>query len=403
MLNALRDFLRLETASGTVLMIAAVGAMLVANSPLGGLYGSLVDLPVEIRFGAFEIAKPLLLWVNDGLMAVFFLLVGLELKREFLEGQLTGRDQIVLPAVAALGGMAVPALIYVAINWPDATALEGWAIPTATDIAFALAVLALLGNRVPLALRIFLVAIAIFDDLGAILVIAVFYSHELSAAALATAAVCIALLSLMNRRRVSERTPYLLVGVVMWAAILKSGVHATLAGVILALFIPMRDARTGTSPLQELEHDLHAAVAFGILPLFAFFNAGVSLKGVSWDYLVHPVPLGVLAGLFFGKQFGVFTACWLAVRAGFARLPAGLSWLQIYGTAVVCGVGFTMSLFIGSLAFEHTGARLPFDERLGIILGSVLSGGLGYLILRSALPVVARPKTGHETETTGAR
>lgn len=386
MLNALRDFLRLEAASGALLIVAAAAALVVANSPLEGLYASLIELPVEIRVGGFEIAKPLLLWINDGLMAVFFLLVGLELKRELLEGQLSNRAEVMLPALAALGGMVAPALIYVAVNRGDAAALDGWAIPTATDIAFALAVLALLGERVPLSLRMFLVAIAIFDDLGAIVVIALFYSHDLSPAALVAAAACMAALFVLNRLRVAERTPYLLIGAVMWAAILKSGVHATLAGVILALFVPLRNAAADRSPLKELEHDLHTAVAFGILPLFAFVNAGVSLGAASWDSLFHPVPLGILTGLFLGKQAGVFALCWIGVRLGLARKPEGVSWPQLYGIAAICGVGFTMSLFIASLAFEHAGSGPLFDERLGILIGSCLSGALGYFVLRAALP-----------------
>jgi NhaA family Na+:H+ antiporter len=394
MLNALRDFLRLETASGTLLMAAAVGAMLVANSPGGAIYASLLELPVEIRIGGFEIAKPLLLWINDGFMAIFFLLVGLELKREFLEGQLSNRSQILLPAMAALGGMLVPALIYVAINRGDPVALEGWAIPAATDIAFALAVLALLGNRVPLSLRVFLVSIAIFDDLGAIVVIALFYSSKLSVLALSVGAVCIVVLLTLNRLHVPERTPYLLVGLVMWAAILKSGVHATLAGVILAFFIPMQNREKTHSPLKELEHDLHTAVAFGILPAFAFANGGISLAGLSWDYLLHPVPLGVLSGLFVGKQVGVLLFTWLTVSLGLARLPADFTWLRVYGIAIVCGVGFTMSLFIASLAFETSGRNMLFDERLGIIIGSLLSGITGYFVLRAALPARQAAATG---------
>jgi NhaA family Na+:H+ antiporter len=390
MLNALRDFLKLETASGIILVAAAAAAMLVANSPLAGLYGSLIEVPVEIRIGGFEIAKPLLLWINDGLMAIFFLLVGLELKREFLQGELSDRSQVVLPGMAALGGMLAPALIYLAINRGNAVALQGWAIPVATDIAFALAVLGLLGSRVPLSLRIFLVSIAIFDDLGAIIIIAVFYSSELSLVALGTALGCIVVLSILNRRGVSERTPYLLIGSIMWAAILKSGVHATLAGVVLALFIPLRDPRGARSPLEELEHDLHTAVAFGVLPIFAFANAGIPLGGLSLSSLVHPVPLGVFAGLFLGKQAGVLLFCWLTVRAGFARLPPDFTWRRVYGIGLLCGVGFTMSLFVASLAFESSGASALFDERLGIIVGSLLSGTLGFFVLKAALPHPAR-------------
>ena len=385
MLNALRDFLRLEAASGLFLVAAAAIAMAVANSPLEGLYASLIELPVEIRIGTFQIAKPLLLWINDGLMALFFLMVGLELKREIVEGQLSDIRQAALPAMGAIGGMLVPALIYIWFNQGDAVALQGWAIPAATDIAFALAILLLLGDRVPLALRIFLVSIAIFDDIGAIVIIALFYTSKLSITALVVASACLPVLYLLSRRGILERAPYLLIGLIMWGALLKSGVHATLAGIVLALFIPIRSSENEASPLHELEHDLHTAVAFFILPIFAFANAGISLDGGSLAYLMHPVSLGIAAGLFIGKQFGIFIFCWLSVRIGLAKLPEDMGWLSIYGVALLCGVGFTMSLFIGSLAFEETGVNLLFDERLGIIVGSLLSGACGYLVLRASL------------------
>ena len=385
MLNPIRDFLRLETASGILLVLAAVLAMIVANSPLAPIYGSLIELPVEIRAGSFHIAKPLLLWINDGLMAVFFFLIGLELKREILEGQLSSVKTVALPALGALGGMVVPSAIFIWFNRGGEFAFQGWAIPAATDIAFALAILAMLGNRVPLSLKIFLVSIAIFDDVGAIAIIALFYTSDISMTALAAAAVALPLLWLLNRRGVMEMTPYVLIGIVLWVAVLKSGVHATLAGLALAAFIPIRDPEKGRSPLHELEHDLHTAVAFGILPIFAFANAGVSLAGVSIDYLFHPVPLGIMAGLFIGKQIGVFGFCWLGVKLGVASLPQDLRWMHVYGMSLLCGVGFTMSLFIASLAFENTGVNLLFDERLGIIVGSLLSGICGYLVLRSSL------------------
>lgn len=386
MFDAFRDFLKLETASGIILVFAAILAMIVANSPLAPLYGALIELPVEVRVGDLEIAKPLLLWVNDGLMAIFFFLVGLELKREVIEGQLSDPKEIVLPALGAFGGMLVPAAIYIGINQEDSIALQGWAIPAATDIAFALAILALLGNRVPLSLKIFLVSVAIFDDVGAIAIIALFYTSDLSGGALITAAACLPLLLLLNRRGVLERAPYILIGLVMWVAVLKSGVHATLAGVLLAAFIPLRNPESERSPLHEIEHDLHIAVAFGILPIFAFANAGISLSGVTFDSLLHSVPLGIVGGLFIGKQVGVFAFCWLGVRLGAASLPGDLRWPHIYGTALLCGVGFTMSLFIGSLAFEETGVNLLFDERLGIIAGSLLSAAGGYVVLRMTLP-----------------
>jgi NhaA family Na+:H+ antiporter len=386
MIDSIRDFLKLETASGIILVGAAVLAMIVANSPLAPLYDSLVGLHVEIRAGDFQIAKPLLLWINDGLMAIFFFLIGLELKREILEGQLSSMKTIALPALGALGGMVVPSAIYIAFNQGSEFAFQGWAIPAATDIAFALAILAMLGNRVPLSLKVFLVSIAIFDDVGAIAIIALFYTSDLSLFALVTAAAALPLLWMLNRRGVLELTPYVLIGIVLWTAVLKSGVHATLAGLTLAAFIPMRNPATGRSPLHELEHDLHTAVAFGILPLFAFGNAGVSLAGVTLDYLLHPVPLGIMAGLFVGKQVGVFGFCWLGVKLGVASLPVGLRWTHVYGMSLLCGVGFTMSLFIASLAFESTGVNLLFDERLGIIGGSLISGICGYLVLRKTLP-----------------
>jgi NhaA family Na+:H+ antiporter len=360
--------------------------MIVANSPLAPLYDSLIGLHVEVRAGNFQIAKPLLLWINDGLMAIFFFLIGLELKREILEGQLSSVKTIALPALGAFGGMVVPSAIYIALNQGSEFAFQGWAIPAATDIAFALAILAMLGNRVPLSLKVFLVSIAIFDDIGAIAIIALFYTSDLSLVALVTAAAALPLLWMLNRRGVLELTPYVLIGIVLWTAVLKSGVHATLAGLALAAFIPIRDPASGRSPLHELEHDLHTAVAFGILPLFAFVNAGVSLTGVTLDYLLHPVPLGIMAGLFVGKQVGVFGFCWLGVKLGVASLPGDLRWIHVYGMALLCGVGFTMSLFIASLAFETTGVNLLFDERLGIIVGSLVSGIFGYLVLWKTLP-----------------
>lgn len=387
MLASLRDFLKLEAASGVILFLSAVAAMVLANSPLAGIYDMLIDMPVEVRVGPLQIAKPLLLWINDGLMAIFFFLVGMELKREILDGELSEPAQIVLPAIGALGGMVVPAGIYAWINQGDQAALQGWAIPAATDIAFALAILALLGNRVPLALKVFLVSIAIFDDVGAIIIIALFYTGKLSLGAMGVAAACAVALAVMNRRGVAEHMPYLFIGVVMWIAMLKSGVHATLAGVVLGMFIPLTDrSQPDRSPLKELEHDLHTAVAFGILPVFAFANAGISLSDVSIETMLHPVPLGILAGLFIGKQVGIFGFCWLSGKLGIAKLPAGIGWTQIYGASLLCGVGFTMSLFIGSLAFEQTAAvNLLFDERLGIIVGSLLSGVAGYLFLRLTL------------------
>ncbi len=381
-MNFLKDFLKLEAASGIILVFAAILAMVIANSPLDKFYGLLLDLPVEIRIGPLLIAKPLLLWINDGLMAVFFFLVGLELKREIMEGELSDPSSIVLPALGALGGMAVPAIIYSWINWSDAIAIKGWAIPAATDIAFALGILLLLGNRISTSLKIFLVSIAIIDDIGAIVIIAVFYTSDLSVNSLFIALSLIPALYILNRKNVTSVMPYIFIGLIMWTAVLKSGVHATLAGVLVAFFIPIKsNENPERSPLKELEHDLHTVVAFGVLPVFAFANAGISLEGVGIDYILHPVPLGIAAGLFLGKQLGVFGFCWIGVKLGFASLPKGMDLVHLYGVSLLCGVGFTMSLFIGSLAFEEIDVNLLFDERLGIIIGSLLSGVLGYLVL----------------------
>lgn len=382
----LASFFKLESASGIILMFAAVLAIVLANSPLQSYYALLLDTPVEVRIGALDIAKPLLLWINDGLMAVFFFLVGLELKRELVEGELSDKRNIVLPGVGAIGGMAVPALIYTYFNMDDPVAMQGWAIPAATDIAFALGVLSLLGSRVPVTIKIFLTSLAIFDDIGAILIIAAFYTAKISLSALVVVACCIPILAFMNRRNTASNSLYMMVGVIMWVAMLKSGVHATLAGVILAMFIPMRSkTNPGYSQLKEMEHDLHPVAAFFVLPVFAFANSGINLSGVGVEHLFHSVPLGIALGLLIGKQVGVFGLCWLAIKLKLACLPKGVSWAGLYGTAALCGVGFTMSLFISSLAFEETDVNLLFDERLGIILGSLISGVVGYMVLRMTL------------------
>jgi NhaA family Na+:H+ antiporter len=387
MLTAIRDFLRLESAGGILLLVAAVLAMVVENSAAKPFYDALLGTPVEVRVGAFDIAKPLLLWVNDGLMALFFFLVGLELKREVLRGELSDPARVTLPVLAAIGGMATPAAIYALVNWGDPVAIKGWAIPSATDIAFAMGVLALLGKRVPNALKLFLLTLAIVDDLGAIIIIALFYTTNLSVSSLVVAGVALLALAVLNRRNVTAIVPYMLVGLVLWVAVLKSGVHATLAGVLVALFIPLhREDATGTSPLEKLEHDLHPTVAFIILPLFAFMNTGVSLSGLSWGALLAPVPLGIAAGLFLGNQLGVFGFSWLAVKLGLGKLPAGANWTQLYGVALLCGIGFTMSLFISSLAFEQGGSAIAVDDRLGILVGSLLSALAGYLVLRLVTP-----------------
>ncbi len=387
-----------ESAGGVLLIFAALLAMVVANTPLVRYYDMLIDLPVAVRIGSFEIAKPLLLWINDGLMALFFLAVGLELKREIVTGELSRPGKIALPLMGAIGGMLLPALIYVALNYSDPVALQGWAIPSATDIAFALGILTLLGKRVPIGLKLFLATLAIFDDIGAIVIIALFYTHDLSLIALAAAAALILLLYLLNRRGVTALTTYGLVGLLLWVAVLKSGVHATLAGVVVAFFIPMegRDAEGAVwSPLRSLEHDLDRSVTYLILPLFAFANAGISFTGMGWDALIHPVPLGIALGLFVGKQLGIFLFSWLGVRLGWASLPYGMDWRILYGASVLGGIGFTMSLFIASLAFDKSGVNQIFDERLGILGGSLISGIVGYWLLRIALRRAARAHEDH--------
>ncbi len=386
-MNRLRErlgaLMQHDAAGGVLLMAAAAAALLLDNSPLAWLYDALLATPLAIQVGALEIDKPLLLWINDGLMAVFFFLIGLEIKRELLQGHLSSWRNAAMPLAGALGGMAAPALIYIAINHGSPSALNGWAIPAATDIAFALGVLALLGSRVPTALKIFLMALAVLDDLGAIMIIAVFYTAQLSLTSLALAAACAIILILFNFMGLRRIAPYLLVGIVMWVCVLKSGVHATLAGVIVALTIPLsgHDSTAG-SPLRRLEHALHPWIAFGVMPIFAFANAGVALGGLTLADLLAPIPLGIALGLFLGKQAGILGFLWLAVRCGVCRLPDELNWMHIYGAALLAGIGFTMSLFIGTLAFpsvEHATAI-----RLGVLTGSILSGLAGYAVLRLA-------------------
>ena len=377
-------FFQLEAASGLLLIAAAVLALVINNSPLSWLYNGLLDTPVVAQVGALKIAKPLLLWINDGLMALFFLLIGLEVKREVLDGQLSKPSQIVLPGAAAIGGMVVPALIYWFLNRDNPPALNGWAIPTATDIAFALGVLALLGKRVPVSLKLFLMTLAIIDDLGAIIIIAIFYSGALSTLSLALAAACIAALIAMNRLGVVKLGPYMIIGLILWVCVLKSGVHATLAGVTLAFCIPLRTKNAEPSPLLTLEHALHPWVAYGILPLFAFANAGLSLSGVTVDSFTHDVPMGIAVGLLLGKTLGVFGLTWLAVKTGIAALPQGANWGQVLGVAILCGIGFTMSLFVGSLAFEPGASDYAGMDRMGILTGSILAALIGYAVTAMA-------------------
>ncbi|MFJ3008851.1 Na+/H+ antiporter NhaA [Pseudomonas fluorescens] len=377
-------FFQLEAASGLLLIAAAILALIINNSPLSWLYTGFLDTPVVTQIGALKIAKPLLLWINDGLMALFFLLIGLEVKREVLDGQLSKPSQIVLPGAAAFGGMLVPALIYWLLNRDNPPALNGWAIPTATDIAFALGVLALLGKRVPVSLKLFLMTLAIIDDLGAIVIIAVFYSGELSSLSLGLAAACIAALVAMNRLGVVKLGPYMIIGLILWVCVLKSGVHATLAGVTLAFCIPLRTKNAEPSPLMTLEHALHPWVAYGILPLFAFANAGLSLSGVTIESFTHHVPMGIAIGLLLGKTVGVFGLTWLAVKIGIAALPQGANWGQVLGVAILCGIGFTMSLFVGSLAFEPGVSDYAGMDRMGILTGSILAALIGYAVTAAA-------------------
>ena len=380
------EFIHSQSGGGIVLAVAALLALVVSNSPWSVWYEQLLQVRGEIRVGGdwLVLSKPLLVWINDLWMAVFFFLVGLEIKRELLEGELASVSQAMLPAGAALGGMLVPALIYSAINWGDATALRGWAIPAATDIAFALGILVLLGRRVPVSLKVFLTAVAIIDDLGAIVIIAFFYTAQVSVPMLLAAGAGIALLFAMNRARVMNIGLYVLVGLVVWLFVLKSGVHATLAGVVTALAVPLVNPNKtghGKSPLKTAEHALHPWVAFGVLPVFAFANAGVSLQGVNFATLLQTVPLGITAGLLMGKAVGVFGASWLMIRLTPASLPDQASWMQFFGVCVLCGVGFTMSLFIGGLAFAGQGAVFETQLKLGVLLGSILSGVLGTVIL----------------------
>ncbi|EOI5727932.1 Na+/H+ antiporter NhaA [Cronobacter malonaticus] len=385
MIKTVQRFFKSDAAGGLILIAAAALAMLLANlSVTHDLYEGFLSTPVELKVGALEIKKNMLLWVNDALMAVFFLLVGLEVKRELVQGSLASRRQASLPVIAALGGMVLPAALYLAFNFQDPITRAGWAIPAATDIAFALGILALLGSRVPPALKIFLMALAIIDDLGAIVIIALFYTSSLSMMSLLVAAGAIAVLALLNLCNVRRTGVYILVGVVLWTAVLKSGVHATLAGVIIGFFVPLK-AQNGHSPAGSLEHALHPWVGFLILPLFAFANAGVSLEGVTLAGLTSLLPLGIIAGLFIGKPLGISLFCALAVKLKWATLPPGVSQKTILAVGVLCGIGFTMSIFIASLAFGDVDAALVTWAKLGILVGSLLAAVIGYALLRSHL------------------
>jgi len=371
-MDALKKFLTSDTGAGTLLVIAAAIAMLLANSALAPFYTGTLDTAIRLGLGSLSLEKPLLLWINDGLMAVFFLLVGLEIKRELLDGELSDRRRAALPVAGAIGGMIGPACIYAWINWNSPATIAGWPIPAATDIAFALGVLSLMKRHVVPGLRAFLLGLAIIDDLGAIILIALLFTADISSQALTLAGVCIAILALLNRFDVTRLSAYLLVGSVLWLSVLKSGVHATLAGVVIGAMIPR-------AAMPRLEHALHPWVVFGIMPIFALANAGASLEGVGPQTFTEPVALGIILGLFFGKQLGVFVACWIAVRSGIARLPAGSNWAALHGVAIITGIGFTMSLFVGSLAFP--GGDYDTAVRLGVLSGSALSAVVGCLWL----------------------
>ena len=390
-LTSTQNFFRKETAPGILLFAAAVLALITENSPLHWLYDTLLYTPVEVKVGALEIAKPLLLWINDGLMAMFFFLVGLEIKREVVEGELSTLDKAMLPIVAAIGGMAMPALIYAGVTWNDPVALTGWAIPAATDIAFALGILAVLGSRVPVSLKVFLLSVAVIDDLGAIIIIALFYTDDLAVTSLLLGGIGLSALIALNRSGVRSLSPYMIIGFAIWVCFLKSGVHATLAGVLIALTIPMgKQHADDHSPLHELEHDLHPWISFMVLPIFAFANAGVPLSGLSLEVLLSPIPLGIVLGLVIGKQLGVFAATWAAVKLGIAQLPKGVGWREVYGIACLTGIGFTMSLFIGTLAFDSS--EQLNQVRTGVLLGSFISGMIGYMVLRQSFQTKSSQK-----------
>ncbi|MCB1336431.1 MAG: Na+/H+ antiporter NhaA [Maritimibacter sp.] len=381
MISTIERLFKHEAAGGIALMAAAILALIVANSGFAGLYDAVLAAKLSVTINGEGLEKPLILWINDGLMAIFFFLIGLELKRELLEGKLKNPRDVALPGVAAIGGMAIPAILFAALNWSSPETLPGWAIPAATDIAFALGLLALVGSRAPASLKVFLLTLAILDDLGAILIIALFYTAHLKVTYLLIALAPLAAMGWLNARGAHRVAPILLLGIVLWVLVLKSGVHATLAGVVTAFFVPLKD-RWGKSPLHALEHGLAPWVAFFIVPVFAFANAGVALAGLSADALTSPLTIGIVAGLVLGKQIGVFGATWLMVKAGFARLPAGVNWMHIYGLSALAGIGFTMSLFIGGLSYADP--ALMNEVRLGVLVASAISAVVGYSVLMAA-------------------
>lgn len=378
MTDVIRDFFKMESAGGIILVIAAAIAMFVANSPLNEMYQGVLH--------SYVLGMSVSHWINDGLMAVFFLLIGLEVKRELLEGALKSKETAIFPAIAAVGGMLAPALIYVLFNSSNPEALQGWAIPAATDIAFALGIMALLGNRVPVSLKVFLLALAIIDDLGVVVIIALFYSGDLSTLALTVGFIATGVLFMLNNKHVTKLSIYLIVGAILWFAVLKSGVHATLAGVVIGFAIPLKGNKGERSPLKHLEHALHPYVAFAILPIFAFANAGISLEGISISNLTGMLPLGIAMGLLVGKPLGIFLFSWGAVKTGVAKLPEGVNFMNIFAVSVLCGIGFTMSIFISSLAFGPTNVDFDTLARLGILMGSTTAAILGYFLLSISLP-----------------
>ncbi len=378
-----KQFIQTDASSGIILVLAATLALIMANSFFSASYNSFLEFPVSITLGTFAISKPLVLWVNDGLMALFFFVVGLEVKRELFYGELSSPDQVVLPFLAAIAGIVFPALIYVAFNYQDAVAMNGWAIPSATDIAFALGIFILFGKHLPPSLKLFLLSVAIIDDIGAVIIIAIFYSQDLATNSLLIASVGLVVLFIFNRLKLENKTPFILVSIIVWAAVLKSGVHATLAGFAVAWFIPI--ARENAKSMSyQIEHGLHPWIAFFVLPLFAFANAGVGLTGASVSELFTPVSIGIIGGLFIGKQLGIFAACFIAIKLKLCRLPKDATWTQLYGVCLLCGVGFTMSLFIGSLAFEEQGLAYQTQVKVGVLVGSLLSAAAGAWLIRKS-------------------
>jgi len=379
-MEIIKKFFQLKSAAGILLLVSAIAAILVENSFLSDSYSKFLHISLDIKFFDFAIEKDLHHWINDGLMAIFFLLVGLEIKRELLQGHLSSREQFSLPAVAAIGGITIPAIIYISLNFGNEVTTNGWAIPTATDIAFALGVVTLLGNRVPISLKVTLVAIAIIDDLMAIIIIASFYTSDLSINYLIFAAISTSILFVLNNRKINKLSPYIIVGISLWLFVLKSGIHASIAGVLLAQFIPINSKDSSSSALNKLEHSIEPWVNFIILPIFAFANAGISFSGMKLNLLWDPVTLGIILGLFFGKQIGVMLFTYLGTILKICKLPSDISWPQYYGLSLITGIGFTMSLFIGSLAFIEP--EYQTSVRLGVLVASLLAGILGYLTLR---------------------